>query len=246
MVDMQHFLFQMEAALAKNETLVMGCSCEITYSGRAEAFLPTGDRLIIIKSDKALLVHQPTGNAPVNYMKPESSHCVVQQDGGVWLKSQNLPLKEYLDVLIHEIHFVSSYPLQDGQKLELVGSEKDMSEMIYKNPSLIDPDFRSVSMEEQTKYGFIDVFGIDKSGNIVIVECKRYCADLGAVTQLRRYVERIKEIKNTDKVRGIIAAPKITPNAEKMLNDWGFEFRSVTPPKYQERYSKDQKRLDGF
>ncbi|MBI5398555.1 endonuclease NucS [Candidatus Woesearchaeota archaeon] len=243
---MQSFLSQIESALAKNETIVIGCSCEITYSGRAEAFLQLGDRLIIIKSDKALLVHQPTGNAPINYMKPDSSHSIIQQDSAVWIKSKNLPLKEYLDVCIHAIHFVSSHPLKDGQKLELVGSEKDMSEMIYKNPSLIDPDFKSVSMEEQTKYGFIDVFGTDRNGNIVIVECKRYCADLGAVTQLRRYVERIKEIKNTDKVRGIIAAPKITPNADKMLKDWGFEFRAVSPPKYLERYRKDQKRLDGF
>jgi RecB family endonuclease NucS len=179
-------------------------------------------------------------------MKPETSHSIVEQDGAVFLKSQNLALKEYLDVAIHSIHFVSSHGLKDGQKLELVGSEKDMSEMIYKNPSLISPDFRSVSMEEQTKYGFIDVFGTDKEGNLVIVECKRYSADLGAVTQLRRYVERIKEIKNTDKVKGFIAAPKITPNAHKMLHDWGFDFRMVEPPKYKERYNKDQKRLDGF
>jgi len=78
------------------------------------------------------------------------------------------------------------------------------------------------------------------------VECKRYCADLGAVTQLRRYVERVKKTKGIDVVRGIIAAPKITQNAQKMLEDWGFSFRAVKPPMYLERYDRQQMRLDTF
>ena len=121
-----------------------------------------------------------------------------------------------------------------------------MSDMLYKNPEMIEEGFSPVSQEEQTTYGFIDVFGKDRDGVLTIVECKRYCADLGAVTQLRRYVERVKETKGVDAVRGIIAAPKITPNAEKMLTDWGYSFKSVKPPMYLERYDRKQKRLDSF
>lgn len=243
---MNSYAEQIKKAIQKNETIVIGCECEVEYSGRAEAFLPLGERLIVIKADNTLLVHQPEGNAPVNYMKPESKHSTVVEDGVLLLQSRNLFLKEYLDVKMTKIHFVNSHKLKDGQKIQIIGTEKDMSEMLYNNPSLISTDFKPLSMEEHTKYGFIDVFGHDSSGNLVIVECKRYCADLSAVTQLRRYVEKMKKVKGKETVRGVIAAPKITPNALKMAEDWGFSFKAVEPPKYKEKYNKDQKTLGGY
>jgi RecB family endonuclease NucS len=243
---MDSFAVQIRDAIRRNETIVIGCDCEVEYSGRAEAFLPMGERVILIKADNTLLVHQPEGNAPVNYMKPESKHSVVVEDGFLYLRSQNLALKEYLDIKMRKIHFVNSHPLKDGHKIQIIGTERDMSEMIYNNPELISKDFKPLSMEEHTKYGFIDVFGYDKDNNLVIVECKRYNADLSAVTQLRRYVEKMKHLKGTENIKGIIAAPKISGNAEQMAKDWGFRFISVNPPKYKEKYNKDQKTLGHF
>ena len=235
-----------QEALRKNETIVIACECEVDYSGRAEAHLPLGERLIVIKADNTLLVHQPEGNSPINYMKPDTRHSITVREGNMILQSQNTAQQEYLDIKMTNIHFVKSHPLKDGQKIQIIGTEKDMSQMIYENPLLISEDFRPLSMEEHTKYGFIDVFGHDKAGNLVIVECKRYCADLSAVTQLRRYVEKIKHLRGTDNVLGIIAAPKITENAKQMLEDWGFSFVPVEPPKYRERLKKDQMTLKGF
>ncbi len=243
---MDSYAVQIREALQSNETIVIGCECEVEYSGRAEAFLPLGERLIIIKADKTLLVHQPEGNAPINYMKPESKHSVSLEDGFLYIRSQNLPQKEYLDIKMQKLHFISSKQLKDGQKIQIIGTEKDMSEMIYNNPAVISKDFKPLSMEEHTKYGFIDVFGYDKQKNLVIVECKRYNADLSAVTQLRRYVEKMKKLKGTEKIKGIIAAPKISPNALQMAQDWGFSFVAVEPPKYKERYNKDQRTLGNF
>jgi RecB family endonuclease NucS len=243
---MDSYAVQIRDAIKRNETIVVGCECEVEYSGRAEAFLPMGERLIIIKADNTLLVHQPEGNAPINYMKPDSKHSVSVEDGFLYLRSQNLPLKEYLDIKMKKVHFVNSHALKDGHKIQILGTEKDMSEMIYNNPEMISKEFKPLSMEEHTKYGFIDVFGYDKEKNLVIVECKRYNADLSAVTQLRRYVEKMKKLKGTDNVKGIIAAPKISSNAEQMAKDWGFSFVSVNPPKYKERYNKDQKTLGHF
>ena len=144
------------------------------------------------------------------------------------------------------MHFFNSHKLEDAQNIIVSGTEDDMSDMIYRNPAMIEDGFKPVSQEEQTKYGFIDVMGVDKKGVLTIVECKRYCAELSAVTQLRRYVEKIMVSKGITKVRGIIAAPKITENAKKMLEDWGFEFKSINPPKYFEEYDKKQARLDVF
>ena len=246
MLSKEEYVSLISDALNRNETIVLACYCTVRYSGRAESFLNWGDRLIVVKSDNALLVHQPQGNAPVNYMKPGSDINVRVEEGNLLVYGKHVHKKEYLWVSIERVHFFNSSRLEDGSSIVIQGTERDMSDMLYKNPELIEDGFTPVSQEEQTTYGFIDVFGNDSNGKLTVVECKRYVADLGAVTQLRRYVERVKETKGIEEVRGILAAPKITPNAEKMLKNWGFDFRSVKPPMYLERFDRKQKRLDSW
>ena len=246
MWDLQEYCTLLNDALNRNETIIFACRCSIRYSGRAESFLETGDRLIIIKADKTLLVHQPSGNNPINYMKQNSSHSLTINTGKLFLKSSNLVQKEFLEAMIDRMFFFNTHKLDDSQSIIIAGTEEDMSKMLYSNPELIEQGFKPVSQEEQTAYGFIDVFGTDKDGVLTVVECKRYCADLSAVTQLRRYVEKIKESKGIDNVRGIVAAPKITDNAKNMLEDWGFKFISINPPKYLEEFDKKQSKLDFF
>ncbi len=235
-----------QEALDRSQTIVIFANCSVKYSGRAESFLPDGDRIIVIKSDKTLLVHQPFGSTPVNYMKESTIHKLVQSKGQLILKSSNLLLKEYMDILLNKVHSFNFHDMEDTAKIQLVGSEKDMSEMIYNNPGLIEKGFKPVSMEEQTRYGFIDVFGYDKNNVLVIVECKRYSADFRAVEQLKRYVDKVKQSKGIDKARGIIAAPKIAPNALDMLTSFHFEFRAINPPKYLEKFDSGQKRIGEY
>jgi len=246
MWDSKEYCSLLNDALKRNETIVFGCRCSIRYSGRAESHLAEGDRVIIIKGDKTLLVHQPSGNNPINYMKPNTAHSMMVKEGKLVLKSSNGLLKENMESTIDKIHFFNSHKLEDGQSIIVQGTEADMANMIYKKPESIEEGFNPVSQEEQTKYGFIDVMGIDKNGILTVVECKRYQAELAAVTQLRRYVEKIMVSKGISKVRGIIAAPKITPNAKQMLEDWGFSFVSIRPPKYLEEFDKKQSRLDVY
>ncbi len=245
-MNLQDYATLITDALSRNETLVIGCTCSIRYSGRAESVLGRGDRIILIKNDKAILVHQPTGNAPINYMKPETSHSVVVEGNHLLLKSKNLAFKEFLDIQLDRIHFYNSQKLEDSQTIVVSGTEEDMSNMLYEHPEMIETGFKPVSREEQTAYGFIDVFGTDKNGTLTIVECKRYCADLSAVTQLRRYIEKMMVSKGVSKIRGILAAPKITENAKAMLEDWGYEFKAIKPPKYLEEFDKKQSTLEGF
>ncbi|MBD3303814.1 DUF91 domain-containing protein [Candidatus Woesearchaeota archaeon] len=246
MLEQKDYVTLLNDALRRNETVLIACNCSIRYSGRAESFLEDGDRVIIIKSDNTLLVHQPSGNNPINYMKQNTTHNLVLAGNKMVLQSRNLAQKENMDITINKMYFFNSQKLEDGRSIVISGTEADMADMLYKNPELVEKGFMPVSKEEQTKYGFIDVLGIDKDGMLAVVECKRYCADLGAVTQLRRYVERLMVSKGISKVRGIIAAPKITPNAQKMLEDWGYSFVSVKPPKYLEDFNKKQSRLDNF
>ena len=240
MISNDDFVRKLEEAIKNNEFVVFSANCSVKYSGRAESFLPFGDRLVIIKHDGTILVHQPKGSAPVNYMKEKSVHKICKNNGRVELKSNNLFLRESMEILIERVHFFNSHRLEDHQKILLNGTERDMAEMIINNPKIIEEGFVPFSEEERTKYGFIDVFGHDKDNNTVIVECKRYSAGLDAVTQLRRYVEKIRKSRGVSNVRGIIAAPRITQNAERMLKDWGFEFKKIDPPKRYEEYKRKQ------
>ncbi len=246
MFGLNDYITLIADALKRNETIIFGCNCTIRYSGRAESYIGEGDRVVMIKSDNALLVHQPMGTAPINYMKPGTGYAVKVDGNKLVLKATNILEKENMEITIFKVHFFSAHKLSDGQVISVAGTEEDMSNMIYENPELVEKGFRPVSQEEQTKYGFIDVLGTDKEGTLTVVECKRYRADLAAVTQLRRYVEKLMASKGITKVRGILAAPKITPNAEKMLKDWGFSFVSVKPPKYLEEFDKKQRKLDVF
>lgn len=245
-MENQDYIQLMNDALARNETIVFSCNCTIRYSGRAESYLPEGDRVIMIKSDTALLVHQPTGNTPINYMKPGTSHTARMEHEQIHFKSQNLLQKENMIITINRIHFFNSHKLEDGQTIRISGTEEDMSNMIYANPEIIEQGLKPVSQEEQTKYGFIDVLCVDKNSILTVIECKRYRAELSAVTQLRRYVEKIMINKGITQVRGILAAPKITENAKKMLEDWEFMFKPITPPKYLEEYDKKQSKLGEY
>ena len=246
MLKLEDYALLITDALKRGETIVLACHCTIRYSGRAESFLEKGDRVIVIKGDTTLLVHQPMGSAPINYMKPQTSYILSIENDTVLLNCSNLLDKEKMEVKIDKIYFFNSHKLEDGQSIVVAGTEDDMSDMIYANPHVVEEGFKPVSQEEQTKYGFIDVLGVDKQGTLTIIECKRYCAELSAVTQLRRYVEKIMVSKGISKVRGILAAPKITENAKKMLEDWGFEFKVINPPKYFEEFDKKQARLDAF
>ncbi len=233
-------------ALGRNSVIILSCLCEIHYSGRAESFLGSGDRVIIIKADKTILIHQPVGSNPINYMKEGTGISAALESGKIVLRCHNIPLKEYLDILISRLHSFQQLQLADSGKIQLVGSERDMSDMIYGSPSLIEPGFRPLSREEHTTYGFIDVFGYDRNNSLVVVECKRYSADFRAVEQLQRYVAKIKQLKGVDKVRGIIAAPEISANALQMLKDNNMEYRSISPPKFLERFNRCQKRLGEY
>jgi RecB family endonuclease NucS len=238
---MTRFRVLFERALRKGHSMSVMCNCEVEYKGRAVSRLNAGDRVVLIKPDKTVIVHQPSGRNPVNWM-PAQAHLKLVENV---LRVQSVNPREFMNVTINAVHVFSSSPLKDGASLVQVGSEADMAGMIYEKPRLLG-DFVPASLEEQTAYGFIDVFGRDYNNNLVVVECKRYKAGLDAVQQLRRYVERIKKDKSKNNVKGVIAAPAITANAEKMLADWGYSFVRVEPPMYLVPEKELQKKLGEF
>lgn len=233
-------------SLHKKESIVLGAHCSISYSGRAESFLPEGERIIVIKEDRALLVHQPTGNNPVNYMKPGTCITCTAANRQLMLDCANPSLKEHMKISIESVLFFASQKMNDGASIILEGNEKDFSDLLFKHPEKVEEGFTPLSREEHTRYGFVDIFGYDRNNTLLVVECKRFKAGPDAVTQLRRYVERIKKDKGVSKVRGMIVAPDITKNALAMVTEYGYLYKKFDPPKYHLKHKKKQKRLGEF
>jgi len=106
------------------------------------------------------------------------------------------------------------------------GTESQMVEEIVKNPSLIEEGFRPITKELRTEYGMIDLYGVDRQGNVVVIEFKRGRAGLDAVSQLKRYVDELKRERD-GRVRGVLVAPSITESALKLLKELGLEYVKI-------------------
>ena len=233
-------------AIARSETAIIVGKCTIDYTGRITSSLGPGERIMIIKADRSVVVHQPKGVMPVNYMK-ERSEITISSHDGLTISVSSIRHKEVMHAHFTDLRSVFTSGLFDAETISLSGTERDMADMILENPLLIDPSFAPLSREEHTRFGFIDVFGHDRAGNLVIVECKRVQADYPAVMQLKRYVDRIAEAKgmSASSIRGIIAAPSISSSALEYARTLGYEFRTIDPPERAQR-DRSQASLESF
>jgi len=215
-------------AIRSGRTALLVGSCVVNYVGRAGSVLPEGERIVIIKPDGTLLVHRKEKREPVNWNPPGCEANVRLGKEGLQIISKRRRPKEVLLVLFSDIKLAASFELVDREELYLVGSERDLIDMIFENPGLIEDGFRPLEREKPTRYGTIDLYGVDRDGNGVVVEFKRGRAELAGVSQLERYVEELGG--KGKKVRGILVAPNITSSALKLLKDLGLEYVRIRKP----------------
>jgi len=253
----------------KRKTILIAGNCWINYQGRASSKLKPGERIVIIKKDGALLVHRPIGYEPVNWMpggeviyhietktcwsfKPESR----QISGGksysslknnvLLIRAVRQKPRETLQVFFDNIYFFTTLSLVDEGDFSLYASEEDMQEAIMIQPSLVEEGLRTITYEKKVEPGFIDVYGVDKEGRMVVIEIKRRKAGKEAVLQLSRYVDSLKSTVNRD-IRGILVAPRIAKGVQKLLMTLGLEFKQLDPKKCAEILGKREARsLEDF
>lgn len=224
-----------------NNIIVLFTHCTVFYDGRAKSELKEGDRLIIIKPDGSFLVHKNEKREPVNWQPPGSVISWELKNECVLLKSVRRKPRELLEVKLLRVYHVCAFCCEDCEELSLTGSEAEMVDLIFENPGLIEDGFMPLYKEYQTTSGFIDVFGRDKDGNVVILELKRRRADLQAVSQLKRYVECLR-VDFGDSIRGILVAPSMTSGAKKLLESEGLEFKVLKPVK-KDKLGKNGKQI---
>src|SRR5512146_2030383 len=186
--------------------LLVAGNCRVIYSGRAKSTLELGERLLIIKEDGALLVHRPVGYEPVNWQPTGSVFHVEIKDGTLEIHGIRQKPRESLKITFDDVYMVSSLNLSDAGEFVLYASEDDMHRAVLLKPDLLEDGFKPISWEKHVEPGFVDIYGEDKNGRLVIVEVKRKAATREAALQLAKYVEPIKAKVNRE-VRAILAAP---------------------------------------
>jgi RecB family endonuclease NucS len=141
---------------------------------------------------------------------------------------------------------VSALNLDDSGEFLLYASEKDMHQAILLKPSLLEDGFKPISYEKKVEPGFVDVYGVDKDGKLVVVEVKRKTAGKEAVLQLSRYINAIKGKANRE-LRGVLVAPSLGKDVQRLLVTMGLEFKALDPKECAEVIKKSENaKLESF
>ena len=219
-----------EGGLERGELVVVFGRCTVEYDGRAASRLGPGDRLIVLKPDGTTLVHTHTGQQPVNWQPPGSTHDLRVVDGAFeLLTSRRTPAEELL-VRFERVEQVSTFEPGDTDELAVSGTEADLRRRILDEPDLIEPGFTPLSIERDTPAGAIDIYGTDAEGTAVVVELKRRRVGPAAVGQLSRYVSALRRERHVDaQIRGVLVAPSVTDRARQLLIEENLEFVQLEP-----------------
>jgi RecB family endonuclease NucS len=229
-------------ALSQHRALVVVGRCWVRYVGRASSKLEKGERILIAKADGSVLVHRGTGYEPVNWMPGgDTVFHIHAKDGALEVRAVRRRPSESVAVLFDEVSLISSFKLVDSGEFSLHATEEDMHRALLLKPELLEDGFRVISYEKRVEPGFVDVYGIDSAGKLVVVEVKRKTAGKDAALQLAKYIEAVR-MKADRQVRGVLAAPNIAKNVQRTLVTLGLEFRRLDPKKCAETLSKAETR----
>ncbi len=243
--NLNEALGKIEEAFIEQRTVLIVGRCWVEYRGRASSKLKPGERIVIVKEDGSLLVHRCKGYEPVNWQPPGCFFKTYMNDDSLIVKAIRRSPRETVMIYFDQIYLLSTFKLIDEGEFSIYASEEDMQKAILLNPSIIEDDFTPIDYEKKVEPGFIDVYGVDKEGRMVVIEIKRRTASKDAVLQLARYIKSIKTSAGRE-VRGILVAPKISREAWDLLTLLGLSFKRIDPKKCSEmlRKMKDKKISD--
>ncbi|MDI9619561.1 MAG: endonuclease NucS [Candidatus Nezhaarchaeota archaeon] len=217
--------------VANGETIILVGDVEVEYDGRASSKLAAGERIVIIKQDRSILVHRPENCEPINWQPPGCSCRVTASSDKLKITAWRKKPYEILTLLFQKIHVLVTLKLMDEGSFSMYASEDDMKRVIALNPSLIEEGLKIYSSERNfDPAGYADFVGEDSKGNFVVVEVKRVPAGPEEVLQLAKYVGEAKQRVNRV-VRGILVAPSLRKRGQALLEQLRLEFKALSPEK---------------
>jgi len=216
---------KIESGVSKKHLTTIFGVCRVNYVGRATSQLPRGKRLILIKGDNSISVHQNRLVRPTNYMM-NTRIAIEPSENGAILTAKRFKPRERLTIEFDRIDDVKCYEMEITNDLRLSGSEKDLNELLMQDLSMIEPGLKPLNQQEHFRRGIADIIAEDAQGDLVIIELKRRQADYASVTQLQRYMRQVEKIKGK-KTRGILLAPSIRKKARELLENLGLEYAKI-------------------
>lgn len=189
--------------------------CSIDYSGRLSAHLPLARRLLIVKADGTVIVHADKGHKALNWMPPP---CTIIESADGWRVEG--ARGEILDITLVTVHSDSSVELGYEPGLVKTGSEEELQMLLAAFPEVLEEGVRLVQREYPTDLGPVDLLLRAADGSAIAVEVKRV-AELAAVEQLSRYLERMNLDSTLAPIRGILAAQTVKPQTKVLAGARG-------------------------
>jgi RecB family endonuclease NucS len=210
----------------KTMVLIVG-ECMVDYRGRAQSLLDWGERIVMIKQDGTVLVHQPIKREPVNWQPSDTKTDYCIEKDHLVIRSRHDRPPEKMKIIFRDLKTVIVTKLHDNSELVIAGMEIDVVNQIISDPNIIEDGLRISKREKHVKSGLIDLFGYDTDHIPVVIEVKRSIGSISAVQQLRMYVNDVKKDVKKANVRGILCAPRIPDMSKKLLSDYGLEWQEV-------------------
>jgi len=191
--------------------------CEVRYSGRLNAVLPEAVRLLILKADGSVLVHDDAGGyKPLNWMTAPTT----VEDEGDRLIVRKPKTDDVLEIRLVEILSDVDHDMGESAALQKDGVERHLQEELAAAPTALGEELTLVKREWPTDVGPVDLMCKDATGEWVAVEIKRI-GTIEAVEQLTRYLAFIREDPAKAGCRGILAAQTIKPQAVALAESRG-------------------------
>ena len=199
--------------------------CEVTYTGRLNAYLPESTRLLMLKDDGSVLVHADAGGfKPLNWMTPPT---VVEDLGSALVVRKRAGRSEdRLEIRLLEVLSDVTHDMGEAAGLEKDGVERDLQLLLAADPAAIEDGLRLVKREWPTDVGPVDLLCRDADDGWVAVEIKRI-GTIDAIEQLTRYLDCIRVDPARASCRGILAAQQIKPQAVALAESRGIACAEV-------------------
>jgi endonuclease len=191
--------------------------CEVRYSGRLNAVLPEAVRLLLLKADGSVLVHDDAGGyKPLNWMTAPTT--VEERDDTLVVRKPKT--EDELEIRLVEILSDVVHDMGESAALQKDGVERDLQLELAAAPAALGEELTLVKREWATAVGPVDLMCRDECGEWVAVEIKRI-GTIDAVEQLTRYLGFIRDDPAKASCRGILAAQKLKPQAIALAESRG-------------------------
>lgn len=197
-------------------------TCTVDYQGRLSAHLPEAKRLLVVKADGSVLVHDDAGGyKPLNWM---TAPCVLTEHEDGWEVTNRKG--ERLRITFSQVAFDETVVLGESAALAKDGVEAHLQELLAANPGEVEPGLVLIRREHSTPIGPVDLLCRDADGHWVAIEVKRR-GEVDGVEQLGRYLEFLTADHRLSPIRGVLAAQKVAAQARTLAESRGLRWVEV-------------------